>query len=172
MNPSWLAQLAAEHPPAPAGWWPLAPGWRLLAALGLAAAVTLVWWLTHRGRGLQAGLTEWVQNQGPRHAALSELRVIRETASDPSTLARMLENLLRRYALAVFGPERVASLTGDAWLALVVAEGGEQLADGPGRSLLAAAFGGRASDDREHWLAAAEGFLRQAPRRRQTPADR
>jgi hypothetical protein len=124
-----------------------------VAFLATALVAGLLWWL-------------WDPRRGPRRAALRELRLIRESAADAASLARSIESVLRRYALAVFGPERVASLTGQAWLGLVASEGGEPLAGAPGRSLLAAAFGGDISDDREQWLAGAESFLRRAPRRR------
>lgn len=164
--PDWLLQLAPDHAPQAPGWWPPAPGWWLLALLGVAAVAVLVWWLMNRrGRGAMLMRLVW----SPRRAALAELRAIRESDADPGTLAQGIQNLLRRYAVAAFGRDRVASLTGDAWLELVVSEGGEPLAGGPGRSLLAAAFGGRAPDDREQWLAGAEAFLRQAPRKQAPP---
>ncbi len=84
--------------------------------------------------------------------------------SDLVASARAIESLLRRFAMAVFGPARVARLTGDAWLAFVAAQGGSQLAGDAGRSLLATAFGGSASDDRDCWLAGADAFVRQARR--------
>jgi hypothetical protein len=163
--PDWLTQLAPEHAPPPPGWWPPAPGWWVIALLGIAVVAGLVWW---RSRG--ARLATIVQGAlwSPRRAALDELRVIRESETDTVSLARAIQNLLRRYALTVFGRERVARLTGEAWLELVTSEGGERLAGAPGRSLLAAAFGGRATDDREQWLAGAEAFVRRA--RQKQPA--
>jgi hypothetical protein len=162
-TPGWLAQLAPEHAPPPPGWWPPAPGWWVIALLGAALIGGLLWWL-RRPPGTAAGLAAMMQDAlwSPRRAALEELSEIRERELDAVSLARAIQNLLRRYALTVFGHERVASLAGEAWLALVVSEGGERLAGGPGRSLLVAAFGGRSSDDREQWLAGAEAFLRHA----------
>jgi hypothetical protein len=128
-----------------------------VAILLLAAAVTLVWqWRDPYRRS--------------RRAALRELRAIRAEDSDIVASARAIESLLRRFAIAVFGAARVARLTGDAWLAFVAAQGGSQLAGDAGRSLLATAFGGSASNDRDYWIAGADAFVRQA--RRTTPATR
>lgn len=151
MTPNWLAQLAPAHAPAPPGWWPAAPGWWLLAALlGGAAAVGVWWWRDPYRRS--------------RRAALRELRAIRAAEWDSVAGARAIESLLRRFALAVFGSARVARLTGDAWLAFVAAQGGTSLAGEAGRSMLATAFGGRGSDERECWISGADAFVRRARR--------
>lgn len=149
MTPSWLAQLAPAHAPAPPGWWPPAPGWWIAGALLLAATATGVWWWRDPYRR-------------SRRAALRELRAIRRDESDLVTSARAIESLMRRFAIAVFGGARVARLTGDAWLAFVGAQGGGRLAGEAGRSLLCTAFGGSVSDDRECWLEGADAFVRHA----------
>lgn len=152
MNPNWLTALAPPHAPPPPPLWPPAPGWWVLAGLLAAfAAGALGWWRAPRVRR--------------RRGALRELRRIRTAAADPQTSARAIESLLRRYAMAVFGGERVARLTGKAWLEFVAAEGGT-LETQAGRSMLAAAFGGGASDERESWLAGADAFVRHAPVKR------
>lgn len=166
MSTEWLAQLAPEHAPAPPGWWPPAPGWWVSAAILVTLAGVLVLWWRNPHRRL-------------RRAALAELQMIRAQSVDATGMARALENLLRRYALAVFGADATARLTGDAWLAFVGAHCGETgapaAADVWGRSLLAACFGGGAREDdppasadatREAWFRGAERFLRQAGRRR------
>jgi hypothetical protein len=161
MTPGWLSQLAPAHAPPPPGWWPPAPGWWLLAVLLLAAAATVVWWWRDPYRR-------------SRRAALRELRAIRAQDSDIVASAQAIESLLRRFAIAIFGAARVARLTGDTWLAFVAAQGGTQLAGEAGRSLLVTAFGGRASDDRERWIAGADAFVRQArlPTRAMRPEKR
>ncbi|HXS22560.1 MAG TPA: DUF4381 domain-containing protein [Steroidobacteraceae bacterium] len=157
MTPNWTSQLAPSHAPPPPGWWPPAPGWWLLAALVLAAAVVAAWgWHDPYRRS--------------RRAALRELRAIRAADADPVSSARAIESLLRRFALTVFGSAQVARLTGDAWLEFVAERGGTPLAGESGRSLLATAFGGGPSDQRECWLLAADAFVRQA--RRRPPAER
>lgn len=151
MTPSWLSQLAPAHAPPPPGWWPPAPGWWVLAVLLLAAAAAAAWWWRDPYRR-------------SRRAALRELRAIRADDSDVVTSARAIESLLRRFAIAVFGAARVARLTGDAWLAFVAAHGGTPLAGEVGRSMLATAFGGGGSDDRESWITGADAFVRRARR--------
>jgi hypothetical protein len=153
MNQDWLRQLAPGHAPSPPGWWPPAPGWWVIALLCLLLAAALVWWVRNPWRML-------------RQMALRQLRVIRASDADGAAVARAIENLLRRYALAVFGSDRVAKLTGESWLQFVIAHGGYALAGAPGRSLLRTAFGNHVDDDRAHWLAAAESFIRRAPRMR------
>jgi len=149
MSTSWLSQLAADHAPPPAGWWPPAPGWWIAATLVLLTLFLCTRWLRDRRRIL-------------RRSALRELKLIRSSDGDGAAVARAIQHLLRRYALAVFGPGRVARLTGEAWLAFVAAEGGAPLSGTAGSSLLVAAFGNHANDDRNEWLQAAESFIRKA----------
>jgi uncharacterized protein DUF4381 len=150
MNPDWLTQLAPAHPPSAPGWWPPAPGWWVLGALLVTLIVLLVRTLRDPRRALQ-------------RAALRQLQVIRASDADGAAVARATQNLIRRYALAVFGHGRVARLTGEAWLKFVVDAGGEALAGAPGRTMLAAAFGNvGAADERELWTAGAEGFIKRA----------
>lgn len=149
MSADWLQELAPGHAPAAASWWPPAPGWWVLALLALVTIGALWRWLRQPERG-------------PRRAALRQLQVIRASDADGAAVARATQNLIRRYALAVFGRERVARLTGERWLQFVIDAGGDALAGAPGRSLLAAAFGNHAQDDRELWIAGAEGFIKRA----------
>ena len=149
MTADWISRLAPAHAPSPPGWWPLAPGWWLLAVLLLAAIAASVWWWRDPYRR-------------SRRAALRELRAIRAEESDVVSSARAIESLMRRFAVAVFGGAQVARLTGDRWLAFVAAHGGAPLAGEAGRSLLATAFGGQLSDDRECWIAGADAFVRHA----------
>jgi Domain of unknown function (DUF4381) len=149
MNGNWLKQLAPAHAPAPAGWWPPAPGWWIVALLCLLVVAVLVWKLRDPRRAL-------------RLAAMRQLRLIRASDADGAAVARATQNLLRRYALEVFGRESVSRLTGEAWLRFVMDRGGDALAGAPGRSMLAAAFGNTQADDREQWFAAAEGFIKRA----------
>jgi hypothetical protein len=129
-------------------------GWWLVAALVLAAIATFLWWWRDPYRR-------------KRRAALRELRAIRAAVGADGDLvasARAIESLLRRFAIAAFGSAQVARLTGEAWLNFVAAHGGGRLGGQAGRTLLATAFGGSASDDRESWIAGADAFVRQARR--------
>lgn len=153
-NSDWLAQLAPERAPQMPPWWPPAPGWWLLAALVIAAAVAAVLWWRWPPRRL-------------RRVALRELQRIRTRAGDPAATARALQNLLRRYALAVFGADEVARLSGEEWLRFIAAHGATGLAGPLGQALLAASFGGRTAQpvqevEREGWCAATEAFVRSA----------
>ncbi len=149
MSSSWLSQLAADHAPPPAGWWPPAPGWWIAAVLFLITVFLCTRWLRDHRRAL-------------RRAALRELQLIRSSEADGPAVARAIQRLLRRYAVAVFGSGTVAQLTGEAWLAFVAGEGGASLSGPAGPSLLVAAFGNHTHDDRDEWLRAAESFIRKA----------
>jgi hypothetical protein len=156
MNPDWLAQLAPEHAPPAPGWWPLAPGWWVLVGLILLAAVALVCW--HKW---------WRDPHGKvRRAALRELRDIRASDEDGPVVARAIESLMRRYAMAVFGRQRVSRLAGNSWLGFVTSEAGASIPDDAGKSLLAAAFGNNPHDQREQWMATADAFVRKSARKR------
>jgi len=153
MSANWLSQLAPDHAPAPPNAWPPAPGWWGVAVLAIIAVTLLVRWLRNPQRAA-------------RRAALEELRRIRTSDGDGPAVARAIENLLRRYALTVFGRHDVAKLTGEAWLQFVMTEGGEKLAGHVGRSMLSTAFGNHPTDDRDQWAAGAEGFIKRAATRR------
>ena len=158
MNTDWLAQLAPDRAPPPPGWWPPAPGWWAVALLiVILAVVAVLRWRHPRWR--------------LRRAALAELRRIRANEGDVIRAARAIQNLLRRYALARYGADRVARLHGDAWLRFLANGGAEGLRGAPGQSLLRANFAGKLDpdriDDREIWFAAAERFVRS----KRPPAD-
>ena len=158
MTPDWLTQLAPAHAPPPPALWPPAPGWWILAGVLVGLTATAWWW--------------WREPRlRRRRRALRELRRIRVGDSDPQSSARAIESLLRRYAMAEFGRERVARLAGEAWLAFLGAEGGTALAGEQGRSLLRAAFGAHPLDERSEWLAGADAFVRHAGRKRSSGRD-
>jgi hypothetical protein len=159
MNADWLNQLAPEHAPSPPSWWPPAPGWWLLGALCLLAIVTtIVIRQIRSGRRAKA-----------RRAAFVELDRIR--GQGQSRTAAEIQHLLRRYALVVFGRERISALTGEAWLEFLAHHGGERFAGASGRALLEAAYRNRASPaHHEQWLEAAARFIRRASRRRREGA--
>lgn len=153
MSAGWLAELAPAHAPPAPGWWPPALGWWAAAGLAVLCALALVsavrWWRQPRRRF--------------RRAALRELKRIRTSEAEGPAAAWAIESLLRRYAVALYGRERVAHLTGGAWLEFARAAGAVKLSGEAGRSLLETAFGARADTDRESWLTAAAEFIRRAP---------
>jgi Domain of unknown function (DUF4381) len=148
MNNNWLSQLAPPHAPPPPGWWPLAPGWWVLALSFLLIAAVLLYRRQCRSGRL-------------RRAALHELDELEKHSHDDLHLASNLQSLLRRYAVAVYGRENVANLSGDDWLAFIVAHGGKELSGDAGQSLLRAAYGNRMLNDRTPWLEGARSFLRR-----------
>ncbi|MDA8127958.1 MAG: DUF4381 domain-containing protein [Betaproteobacteria bacterium] len=146
LNGDWLAQMAPAHAPPPPGWWPPAPGWWGLALLlALLAAV----WIYRLRR--PAGRL--------RRAALREFERLDSESNDDVRLAAELEHLMRRYAVAAYGREAVAPLSGSAWLDFVVAHGGGDLAGEAGQALLRAAYGSPVAADRARWLKGARGFV-------------
>ena len=126
------AKLAPLHDivaPAPVPWWPAAPGWYAIAALA-AAIVAWALWRAYRG---------WRAN-AYRRIALRRLASIRAQIAAPAgrpSAVPALAELLRRAALHVAPRERVAALSGDAWLAFLDAGiGGTAFRGGTGRLLL------------------------------------
>lgn len=147
VTPDWLAQLAPAHAPPPPGWWPLAVGWWGLIILLLLIAAVLVYWQSRPSVRL-------------RRLALRELKNMQETISDDIELAKELEHLLRRYALAHFGRDKVANLSGERWLAFVVEQGGVAWSGDTGSNLLRIAYGGAATAERTAWLSGAQAFIK------------
>ena len=147
VTPDWLSQLAPAHAPAPAGWWPLAPGWWILLIILSFIVFLLIYWQRRPAVRL-------------RRIALRELKNLQAEIVDDIVLARELEHLLRRYAVARFGRDSVAGLSGERWLAFIVENGGSALSGESGASLLCAAYGGSATAARSLWLSGAQAFIR------------
>lgn len=156
MNQEWLKQLAPDRAPAPPSWWPLAVGWWMVIAFIVLLMIAAWWWYRSKAATVRR----------QQRMALAELQRI-GLLDDHHAVACGVQNLLRRYALTLFGHERVAKLSGMHWLQFVAAHGGDAFAGETGRSLLSAAFGGSASSHREQWLEAARQFIRRAPRFKQ-----
>jgi len=103
-----LKQMRDVHEPDLVSWWPPALGWWLLAAvvLGLLLlAITLWWWRRQRAR-------DW------RVDARFRLRQLTRSMdqNDSRTVVSELSELLRRVAMARFGRNSCAGLSGDQWL--------------------------------------------------------
>lgn len=150
---SWVASLAPDHIPAPAGWWPPAPGWWIVLALCIAVILILLIWLRNPHRRL-------------RRLALRELARIEQQRTDPQQVATEIQNVLRRYALSRFGRPGTARLSGTNWLDFLVTEGAQALAGDAGTTLLAASYGSNAADMRNTWLLGARQFIRKSGSRR------
>ncbi len=106
-DPASLQNLNDIVLPATIGWWPLAIGWYILAAILLVAFA----WFAHRS------LQRWMNNRY-RRAALRELRLLAEgvqSVGGRDSSLRQLPILLKRTALAAYPRKQVASLTGKDW---------------------------------------------------------
>ena len=100
----------------------------------------------------------WQRKTRLSRIALTELRKLK--ADDDITFAGELEHLLRRYAIARFGRDAVAALSGERWIAFVVQHGGIALQGEIGADFMRAAYGGTAAAHRAAWLSGAEGFIK------------
>lgn len=135
--------------PEPDFWWPPAPGWWLVAVLLLLLGGLAI--LRHRRR------------TALRRAALAELHGLRRARLDSRRLAVSLEMLLRRVAMARLSRSEVATLHGEAWLALLDRLGDtREFGEGAGRVLLCAPWEPSASFDREALLDLVERWLERA----------
>jgi len=130
------AKLAALHDivvPSPVPWWPPAPGWYAVCAI-VAVVVGYAAWRLYR---------RWNAN-AYRRVALRRLVSIRTDFADPSRRASALTELaalVRRVALHAAPRERVAALSGDAWLAFLDAGvGGDAFRSDAGRVMTSAPY--------------------------------
>lgn len=107
MNPEELP-LRDLHLPDMTSWWPVAPGWLLLAVLAVLGLALLI----------RRAIMKWRINR-PRRLALKRLGIISaefEQGASAVTLGKELSELTRRAMLAYSPRSAVAGLTGDAWL--------------------------------------------------------
>jgi len=130
-----MDQLKEIPLPQPISWMPQTPAWYVLAGL----AVLLLAWLIVRA------IRTYRRNRY-RRAALAELEQIRSAAaSNPAALVTLPE-LVKRVAFQVAAREKVASLSGDAWLTFLdKSYRGTGFTTGPGRLLPALSYRGPSS---------------------------
>ena len=122
MNAPTGPVLRDIHLPAEPSWWPPAPGWWLLAALGLAALSYLLW-LGLRRRRLIRARTELRRE--------FERACVTPGAAQVAALSELLRRVALRYAPAS------AALRDEAWLAFLDGDDAAQpFRRGPGRLLL------------------------------------
>lgn len=123
-DPASLDRLHDIVLPDPASWWPLAPAWYVLGLFIVVFVASLTWlWVSH-----------WRRN-AYRRAGLAELAQLAAHAEQPDA-ARRLAELVKRVALTIYPRERVASLSGDAWLKFLDASANTAVfATGPGARL-------------------------------------
>jgi hypothetical protein len=129
VDPGSLDRLHDIATPPPVPWWPPAPGWFVVAGIALAVLGSVAW----------AEIARWRRNRYRREAILELDRITRDPSAS-SSLTHVAE-LVKRVALAAFPRDRVAALTGDAWLAFLDAtDGTDAFTRGAGRVLKEAAY--------------------------------
>ena len=143
---------------APVSWWPLAPGWYVLAFALLGIAVFAGWRARRR----------WLASRY-RAEALTELRTVHVESMDPTAATIQLMTLLKRTALVAYPRQQVASLSGERWWAFLDERGGgtdfsEKLGPMSTSLLYGAAPNDRAGDDRvEQLKLAVERWIKEHP---------
>jgi hypothetical protein len=108
ISPEMEALLAKLHDikaPPPVDWWPLAPGWWILAGLLLTSLILSFWWLKNRRR-----------KKAYRRDAHSEMRQL--ATQDSDQWIRKINELLKRTALAAYSQDRalINGLYGEPWV--------------------------------------------------------
>jgi hypothetical protein len=122
-DPGSLENLHDLVMPVPVPWWPPAPGWFIVSAV---LVMVLGWWLI---RAIQ----QW-QSNSYRREALVLLGKIDGSGAE-------LPILIKRVALSAYPRERVASLTGEEWLAFLDQTGHtDAFTTGAGRWLARVAY--------------------------------
>jgi|TARA_B100002003_G_scaffold251138_1_gene293260 hypothetical protein len=102
-----LASLRDIHLPLTIDTWPPAPGWWILAFLGMAAILTTLYWLWRRWRA-----------NAYRREGVKQLDAILSAYESHGDISRYLSEyqiLLKRVALTRYDRNIVASLSGEAW---------------------------------------------------------
>lgn len=94
-----LSQLRDIHTPDPISWWPLAPGWWILAGLIILGLIVLVRWLIKR-KNHQTAIT----------LAKAELQCLKEQPANKQNLVDAL-HIYRRAALTQFTTSMVANVS-------------------------------------------------------------
>ena len=100
-EPGSLENLHDLVMPVPVSWWPPAPGWVIVSAV---LVMVLGWWLIH-------AIQHWQSNSYRREALVLLEKIDGSEAELPT--------LIKRVALSAYPRERVASLTGEQWLAFL-----------------------------------------------------
>jgi hypothetical protein len=138
------------HAPAPPGVWPPAPGWWVLAGVGLVLLGFGLWWLYRRYRLARR-----------RRRILDQLAGLPGRATG-ALLAAEVSALLKRVALARYPRTEVASLTGTPWLELLDRTGGGgRFVQGPGRVLAEGPYAPAPDFDADALLALAGDWIRR-----------
>ena len=114
-TPPELAQLRDIHLPKAINWWPLAPGWYLLAFVGLIILGALIFYFTRK----------YHHDRAKRRALLllTSYQEQYKKERNSQVSASHVSELLKRVALVYFPRSQVASLQGEAWIAFLNSTG-------------------------------------------------
>lgn len=109
--PTRSVQIRDIHGLDPISWWPPGPGWWLLALLAVALVAGL-WLLLGYSRDRPLLPAKWQRD------ARRRLRGLRKRQAHMSTkeIAGELSELMRRIAMARYGRQACAGLSGEQWL--------------------------------------------------------
>lgn len=141
-----------------AAWWPLAPGWWLLAVTALLLVASGVWLARRHVR------------RGPLRAAMREVDLLERDFSrngDTAMLAAGASRLLRRVAMRV--EPACAAAPGDAWRAFLDTHAGDASTAQELDILVTAPFRNQPSLDASALLDAVRACCRRALRRGRHP---
>ncbi len=126
-----LAELRDIHLPPAIDPWPPAPGWWILAGLAIALFAY----------GLYRLYKYWKSNAYRREAGRELDELLQQYQSEPRTYLLEYSTLLKRVALTKYPRTRVASLTGEAWVAFLDQTGAtHEFSMGPGQALVEASY--------------------------------
>jgi hypothetical protein len=109
-----LAQLRDIHLPDPISWWPLAPGWWLLAIIGIAGSVIAGRLLVKR-----------YKNRSYRRQALAQLKRLDHSDCQQRLIA--VFELLRQVALSAYPQGNFASLAPNEFVHFLQSSSGKPL---------------------------------------------
>lgn len=107
MNPDLMAQLRDIHTAPPVPWWPPAPGWWVVALLGLAV---LVWF----GRQLLARYRVHQRRQ-QMLGWVDHLNATVDPHKDPQAYLATLNRVFKVVALRAFPEQQCAGMAGHEW---------------------------------------------------------
>ncbi|MGI0116144.1 DUF4381 domain-containing protein [Zooshikella sp. RANM57] len=131
LNPQ-LAQVLSDlkplHEPPPINWWPLSPGWWVLAVLTIGVIVFCVWFL----------LRFWQRYQYQQHLLdeLNQIWLHYQQYQQTSTYLHHANQYLKRTLLQTQSRANIASLCGQQWLQVLdQASQSNAFTDGVGQAL-------------------------------------
>ena len=153
MNP--LDELKDIHLPASVDWWPLAPGWWVLATLILMVLALVV---LKRSRSRK-------HRQLTQAAIVSLDQLAQDKSLDNTEWLKALSSLLRQIVINFHGREAGAGLVGEDWLAYLDQQGGGQgFSQGVGQVIASQPYQQASDYDREALLRLVHQWIKRQRR--------